>query len=376
MAAIAENMNQIPRSIEVILELLNQHSSEQIRFQLPAQVNKIRCTVEDSIKNSHSLELHFHKAMRLMNDRRKSIGRAGFELLGEVKLFWSSVISFCEELNKLIHYTLDSSTNAFNSILRTQYEIAQKQNKFSLKRKTREEIYHSSLAMIAYAWAVRHLANAYIHYSSQFIMPQINVIARYPLIATNKIEFAKAQQQFRELNMACEQETNKMVGINSTESKRRSILKMDMGLNLNLNEIGRDIDEIIQPVAEFRTGKLQFNHEFELDNQERSMMLTNERRSREEQKNKLKMEKKRVKEEETIKKERHKREKEEVEKRLKEENKRIKEETKKRKQQEREQRKQLDRSNSERKASWNRSSSTRSGSPQSPQSLQFDLSLP
>uniref|UniRef100_A0A914ZRZ4 BRO1 domain-containing protein n=1 Tax=Parascaris univalens TaxID=6257 RepID=A0A914ZRZ4_PARUN len=387
MAIIKHDMNEIPQAIRDVLELLSQHSSQQIRFQLPIQVKRIRSIVEDSAREAGSLGPRFQKAMQLMSDRSGGIGRDGFSLLAEVKMFWSAVISFCEELGKLVQYTLDSSCNAFIATLHNQFEAASKQSKFSIKQKARNEIYQTSIAMIAYASSVRHLANAYIQYSSQFIMPQINAIARYPMLATNAIEFAKAQRQFNAYNNACERETNRIMGINGELNKRRSILELDMGLNLHISDIGADLGVFLQPIAEFRKGKLNRRNskvktmkekqkeEKESENDGKVKMKEEERRKTKEELNKVKGEKKRAKEEENRIKEEKKRAKEEEEKRIKEEKKRIKEEEKKNAKNEKHyakeenQQENGEKINSIRKKFWKRSPS-----PQPSKSLQSPLS--
>ncbi|KHN82936.1 hypothetical protein Tcan_14253 [Toxocara canis] len=385
MSIIRHDMNEIPRAIKSILELLSQHSSDHVRFQLPIQIKRIRGIVDDSAREADSLESRFQKAMQLMSDRSSSIGRAGFSLLAEVRIFWSAVISFCKELSKLVQYTLDSSCNAFIATLHAQFDVASKQNKFAIKQKARDEIYHTSIAMIAYALSARHLANAYIRYSGRFIMPQINTIARYPMLATNEIEFAKAQRQFKEYNVACERETNRIITMNGTTNKRRSILELDMGLNLHISDIGADLDVFLPAVADFRRGKLNRStsrkkeqkvrqkEEKELENEGMKLKEDEKKRMREEM-YRAKEEKKRAKEEENRTREEKKKEKEREQKRLKEEKHRLKEEDKHHKWDEMEQ-ENSKHNNSLRTKFWRRSSSTHSRSPLSPQSLQFPLSV-
>ncbi|VDM46595.1 unnamed protein product [Toxocara canis] len=365
--------------------LLVQHSSDHVRFQLPIQIKRIRGIVDDSAREADSLESRFQKAMQLMSDRSSSIGRAGFSLLAEVRIFWSAVISFCKELSKLVQYTLDSSCNAFIATLHAQFDVASKQNKFAIKQKARDEIYHTSIAMIAYALSARHLANAYIRYSGRFIMPQINTIARYPMLATNEIEFAKAQRQFKEYNVACERETNRIITMNGTTNKRRSILELDMGLNLHISDIGADLDVFLPAVADFRRGKLNRStsrkkeqkvrqkEEKELENEGMKLKEDEKKRMREEM-YRAKEEKKRAKEEENRTREEKKKEKEREQKRLKEEKHRLKEEDKHHKWDEMEQ-ENSKHNNSLRTKFWRRSSLTHSRSPLSPQSLQFPLSV-
>ena len=64
----------------------------------------------------------------------------GFMLLEEVKQFWSAVVSFYNELQKMIEYTLDSSCNALISMANMQRAVAAKRTKFVLKSKHREEV--------------------------------------------------------------------------------------------------------------------------------------------------------------------------------------------------------------------------------------------
>uniref|UniRef100_A0A0M3HHV7 RB_A domain-containing protein n=1 Tax=Ascaris lumbricoides TaxID=6252 RepID=A0A0M3HHV7_ASCLU len=124
-------------------------------------------------------------------------------LLGEVKHFWEKVVSFCREISKLIEYTLDSSCNALIAILLEQVENATVRSKFRLKDRVRHDIYQVALACVAYALSVRHLTDAYSAFSSEFLMPQMDAISRYPLVANSEIELAQAREQFKELNVAC-----------------------------------------------------------------------------------------------------------------------------------------------------------------------------
>uniref|UniRef100_A0A0M3IRP5 COP9 signalosome complex subunit 3 n=1 Tax=Ascaris lumbricoides TaxID=6252 RepID=A0A0M3IRP5_ASCLU len=114
------------------------------------------------------------------------------------------------------------------------------------------QIYQVALACVAYALSVRHLTDAYSAFSSEFLMPQMDAISRYPLVANSEIELAQAREQFKELNVACSKEIDRVVKTNRATCKRRSILELDFGLDLHLSDISADLDEFLTPIAQFK----------------------------------------------------------------------------------------------------------------------------
>ncbi|VDM42730.1 unnamed protein product [Toxocara canis] len=233
MASIGKKTNDIPRTIGAVLALIElvgvfwasgdayilmliflkldlQCTPKKVRDEL----DRLHHIIEECAQEAFTLEDLFQEAIKLADIKSAKLGRTGclslllvinlcFMLLGEVKHFWEKIVAFCDEISKLIEYTLDSSCNAFVAIILEQVEKASSSTKFHLKDRSRHEIYQVSLACVAYALSVRHLTDAYSAFSTEFLMPQMDAISRYPLVAHSEIELAHAHDQFKESNLAC-----------------------------------------------------------------------------------------------------------------------------------------------------------------------------
>ncbi|VDK59424.1 unnamed protein product [Anisakis simplex] len=253
MDLIGSKTNEIPRTIAKVLSLLEQLSVQCEPDKIRDETKRLHATIDDCAQEAFILEDRFQMAIKLTDSTSAKLGRSGFMLLGDVKHFWERTVSFCGEISKLIEYTLDSSCNAFIAIILEQLDKISTKSKFRLKDRTRHEIYQISLACVAYALSVRHLTNAYSAFSNEFLLPQVNVISRYPLLGNSEIELAHAHDQFKEANMACMKEIDRVVKQNRATSKRRSILELDLGLDLHLSDISLDLDEFLTPIAEFKS---------------------------------------------------------------------------------------------------------------------------
>uniref|UniRef100_A0A0N5AK50 Perilipin n=1 Tax=Syphacia muris TaxID=451379 RepID=A0A0N5AK50_9BILA len=216
-------------------------TSEILLEELPKPVKKLKEAVENAATQSSSLERHFSKTTKTLSSISSTIGRSGFMLLEQTKLFWSSLFKFYDEVRKMIEYTLTSSCNALINLINIQQYSASKSRKYTLKSKHRDEIYRASLSVIAYVLSIRHLANAYIRYSVQTIMPQLIAISRYPLVAHSEIELVREMHQ--------------TLRGNRIVSRRKSILELDLGLQMHLSDMPSELDQFLTPIANFRKGQ-------------------------------------------------------------------------------------------------------------------------
>ncbi|KHN79745.1 hypothetical protein Tcan_16835 [Toxocara canis] len=252
MASIGKKTNDIPRTIGAVLALIELLDLQCTPKKVRDELDRLHHIIEECAQEAFTLEDLFQEAIKLADIKSAKLGRTGFMLLGEVKHFWEKIVAFCDEISKLIEYTLDSSCNAFVAIILEQVEKASSSTKFHLKDRSRHEIYQVSLACVAYALSVRHLTDAYSAFSTEFLMPQMDAISRYPLVAHSEIELAHAHDQFKESNLACNKEIDRIVKTNRATCKRRSILELDFGLDLHLSDISADLDEFLTPIAQFK----------------------------------------------------------------------------------------------------------------------------
>ncbi|MFH4982633.1 hypothetical protein AB6A40_009342 [Gnathostoma spinigerum] len=253
MQTIEKSTDDISSIAARMLKTFQESVPERIQEDIPKEMMNLQDKVNNSAKAVLSIANLFDKAAEYLDASSSNIGRKGFMLVGEVKNFWLAMAAFVGEIEKMIEYSLDSSCVPMFKIMEAQVNEVSNNKAYSMKSKIRQQIYQSTLSVVGFALAVRQLANAYIDFSSKFIIPQINILAGYVLVSNSENELKCERRKFRACNLACRKDVDETVQNNRLMGKRRSILELDLGLNVHLSDVSEALEDALLAIIAFKS---------------------------------------------------------------------------------------------------------------------------